>query len=442
MKTEKDLMMETTPIWALLRRMSLPSIVGVMAYNAYNLFDTLLISQGAGTNALGGVAVSFPLFLLLSALSSTLGNGAASVMSRALGEKEIEKATKTAANTFLLFYTAAIVVTVFGLIFLDPLLYAIGVTDNLLPYARSYTRIILLGAVTSTGFSNLIRAEGDSRYAMLIWVIPISANIVLDLVFIFVLHMGVVGAALGTVLAQCISMFMSFYFFFWSGKSMLKFYPRHFRPDLHLCGEMLLLGIPSFLQLSGMSISIMVVNQFLRNYGGDLPISTYGIVNKVITFFLFPIMGLMQGMQPIIGYNKGAGKYKRVRETVRKGSLLAGVYGLIGYLILYVFAEGILKIFTSNPAVITLGTAVLRIVGASLCFSGIQNVLIGYCQAMGQTRYSMLLVLLSQVICFVPAIMLLNRVYGQVGIWYAFPVSAGVCVVISGVLIRQATVPC
>ena len=131
----------------------------------------------------------------------------------------------------------------------------------------------------------------------------------------------------------------------------------------------------------------MVVNQFLRNYGGDLPISTYGIVNKVITFFLFPIMGLMQGMQPIIGYNKGAEKYKRVRETVRKGSLLAGVYGLIGYLILYVFAEGILKIFTSNPAVITLGTAVLRIVGASLCFSGIQNVLIGYCQAMGQDVY-------------------------------------------------------
>lgn len=153
------------PVGKLIVKMSVPSVIGVMAYNIYNLFDTMIVSRGAGMDALGGVAVSFPLFLFLSAVSSTLGGGAASMISRALGEHDRERAAKTAGNTMGLFYLTAILVTVFGLLFLQPLLYGMDVTDTLLPYAKRYMGIILLGAVTSTGFSGLICSSLQSIQA-------------------------------------------------------------------------------------------------------------------------------------------------------------------------------------------------------------------------------------------------------------------------------------
>lgn len=427
----RNQLLEQTPISKLIWKMTIPSVIGVMAYNLYNIFDTLFISQGVGTDAVGGVAISFPLFGFLSAVSSTLGTGAASVISRALGEKDKERATKTAANTFMVFYAVAILVTVFGLVYLDPLLHAMGVTETLLPYARSYTRIILLGAVTSTGFSNLIRAEGDSKYAMLIWVIPMASNTILDLFFIFGLKMGVVGAALGTVAGQAISMLMSINFFFLSGRSTLKFRLWHFRPDKKIIGEIITIGIPSFLQLSGYSISIMIVNQFLRGYGGDLPISTYGIVSKINTFILFPVMGLIQGIQPIIGYNNGGKKYERVKETLFRGAGISVIYGIVAYLVIWNFPNYILSFFTNDTPVVQLGVSVLRITNAGIMFTALQNVLSTYFQSIGKKMIALFLVLCNQVICFIPAMIVLSKLWGLQGIWWGFPISGMIALIIS-----------
>lgn len=429
---DNQALLENAPVSTLIRKMSVPSIIGVMAYNLYNLFDTIFISRGAGSSAVGGVAVSFPLFLFLSAVSSTLGSGAASVMSRAFGRKDYEKATKTAANTFLLFYITAILVTILGLCFLEQFLYAMGVTDTLLPYAKSYTRIILAGAVTSTGFSSLIRAEGSSRYAMYIWVIPMSANILLDILFIFGLRMGVIGAAAGTVMAQAISMFMSIYYFFLSGKSCLKFSVKDFIPDKGIIREVILIGIPSFLQMSGYSISIIIVNQFLRKYGGDLPISTYGIVSRVNTLFLFPVMGLVQGIQPIIGYSNGAGKPVRTAETLKKSSMLAVLYGACGYLVILLFSSQILRLFTTDEGILKLGSTVLKLTNAGIILNGLLNIQSAYFQAVGKKLLSLFLVLCNQVICFIPITFLLGSIFGLSGIWYSFPVSALLASVVSG----------
>ena len=383
---DRSRMMEEMPVSRLIWKLTLPSVAGVMAYNLYNLFDTVFVSRGAGTDAVGGVAVSFPLFLFLSAISSTLGNGAASLISRALGAGDRERAARTAANTFLIFYTVAILITVLGLLFLEPLLYAAGVTDTLLPYARSYMRIILLGAVTSTGFSSLIRAEGDSRYAMLIWIIPMSVNTVLDVIFVFGMHMGVTGAALGTVLGQAVSMGMSIWFFFLSGKSTLTFQRQDFRPDWKLAGEILFTGIPAFLQTSGYSVSIIIVNQFLKYFGGDTAISIYGIISRIQTFFLFPVMGLIQGIQPAAGYNKGAGKTKRTQETLWKGMKIAGFYGVAAWCFLLAAAPLIMRIFTKDQEVMVSGASVLRITGASLFFGSIQQVQSAWVQALGKKK--------------------------------------------------------
>ncbi len=431
---DKQRLMEDTPVGRLLFRMSGPSIIGVMAYNLYNVFDTAFISQGAGTDAVGGVAVSFPLFIFLSAVSSTLGNGAASVISRALGKHDSEKAARAAANTFGLFYAIAILITVVGLVWLDKFLMLMGVTETLMPYARAYTRIILAGAVTSTGFSNLIRAEGNSRYAMLIWVIPVTANIGLDILFIFVLHMGVIGAAAGTVIAQGISMAMSFYYFFISGMSVLNIRPRHFIPEFKLLGEVIGIGIPSFLQLSGQSAALIIVNQFLKVYGGDLAISAYGIANKIIVFFLFPIQGLAQGLQPVIGYNKGAGKTGRVKKAMKTASAMAGIYGIGAYALTFLTAGIFMNIFTSDRAAAQMGSHILWIVNASILFSGIQSMQTTYFQATGQKLMALMLALCGQLFCFVPAILILSQCFGLEGIWLAFPVSALAALILSSLL--------
>ena len=239
--------------------MSIPSIIGILSYNLYNVVDTIYISRGIGAYAAGGLAITFPLFILLAAISSTLGSGAASIISRALGKMEMGKANRVAANTFAIFWTVAILITIFGLIYVEELLYAMGVTENLMPYAREYTRIILLGAVTSTGFSSLIRAEGSSKYAMYQWVIPVSANIILDPIFIFVFHLGLQGAAIATVISQCISVVMSVYYFFFSGKSHLNIKLRHFLPDLKIIGEILIIGLPSFIQMASYSLTIVII---------------------------------------------------------------------------------------------------------------------------------------------------------------------------------------
>lgn len=347
---DKRQMMEETPMGRLLWKMSGPSVIGVMAYNLYNVFDTVFVSRGAGTDAVGGVAVSFPLFILLSAVSSTLGNGAASVISRALGEGDREKAAKAAANTFALFYAVALLITVFGNLWLDELLHFMGVTDTLMPYARAYTRIILLGAVTSTGFSSLIRAEGSSRYAMYIWVIPMGANIMLDCILVFVFRMGVVGAAVGTVAGQ----------------------------------------------------------------------------------------GISQGLQPVIGYNKGAGNPDRVRKALHTASVMSAFYGIAAYLLTVLMSDIFMRLFTSDPAVIETGSHILVIVNIALLFTGIQNMQTTYFQAAGKKIMSLVLALCGQLLCFVPAVFVLSRLYGLEGVWYAFPVSAVAALIISSVLSKNS----
>ena len=421
---QKRRMMEEMPEPQLLWKMAGPSMAGVMAYNLYNIFDTLFVSQGTGASGVGGIAVSFPLFIFLSAVSSTLGSGAASVISRALGKGDINRAAKAAANTFALFYATALLITVCGLVWLDELLMFMGVTQSLMPYARAYTRIILLGAVTSTGFSSLIRAEGSSRYAMYIWVIPMCANIVLDSLFIFALHMGVTGAAVGTVAAQCISMGMSIYYFFISGKSVLHIQRRHFAPDFRLMGEMISIGLPSFLQMGGQSVALVLVNRLLKIYSGDMSISAYGIVNKIIVFISFPIQGLAQGLAPVIGYNKGADKYVRTKKLLKTAAIMAGVYGIGAFLAVLADAEGLMGIFTGDPQVQHTGSHILVIVSSALVFSGIQTMETVYFQAAGKKALSLFLALLGQVLCFIPSLLVLANTLGQDGIWYAFPVSA------------------
>lgn len=419
-RTEKLL---NTPINKLIWKLSIPSFIGIISYNLYNIINTIYISRGIGAYAAGGLAITFPLFIFLAAISSTMGAGAASIISRAIGENDIEKANKTAANTFVVFWLIALLISFFGLIYLDKILYAMGVTDKLLPYAREYTRIILIGAVTSTGFSSLIRAEGSSKYAMYQWIIPIMANIVLDPILIFAFHLGIRGAAIATVLSQCISVAMFFYYYFFSRKTQLSLRINHFILDIRIIGEICLIGMPSFIQMASQSLTIIVINNVLRNYGGDLYISTYGIVNKIVVFLLIPLQGIVQGIQPIIGYNYGAGIKSRVSVTLKYASKIAASYGLLCSVLIVLLSKFLLYPFTNDVDIIQIGNGMLKIVCLGTAFSGIQMIQVAYFQAIGKSITSFLLSLCNYILCFVPVLLGFSILGGLKLIWFAFPVS-------------------
>lgn len=423
------------PVGKLLLKMSVPSILALTVYNSNTIVDTIYISRGVGINAAGGLSVSFPLFIFLSAVSTTLGSGSASVLSRALGRKEYEKADKTAANTFGLFYAVAVCITFFGLLFLKKLLYGMGVTQELFPYAEKYTRIILLGAVTSTAFSSLIRAEGNSMFALYIWLVPMAVNLILDPIMIFGFHLGVSGAAGATVLAQCVSVGMSVYYFFFSGKSALKMKAVHFLPDGMILREITGIGLPSLIQLGSYSVVLIVINRMLKNSGGDMQLNTYGIVNKINTFLIIPVNGIVQGAQPVIGYNYGAGKKDRVGIALKKSIAAAGIYGILVSCIVFLSADGIIHLFTTDSEVQAVGAVVLRITNAGILFSSIQSVETAYFQAAGKKVSALLLSLCTYIFCFIPIAAGLSALYGVNGIWYSFPAASVTSCCISSVFI-------
>lgn len=427
--------MEQMSISKLIWKMSIPSIIGIISYNLYNIVDTIYISRGVGAYAAGGLAITFPLFVFLSAISTTMGAGAASIISRLIGKKNIEKASKVAANTFVVFWIIAFMITIIGLIYLDQLLYVMGVTKNLLPYAKEYTRIILIGAITSTGFSSLIRAEGSSKFAMYQWVIPVAVNFILDPILIFTFHLGIQGAAIATVLSQCISVAMFFYYFFFSGKSHLKLRPYHFLPDGRIIREILLIGMPSFIQMASRSLMIIVINNVLRKYGGDLSISTYGITNKISVFLLIPLQGIVQGIQPIIGYNYGAGKKDRATKTLNYASVISFSYGIGISLLLFLLAKFFMYPFTSNEEIIEIGSVILKITCLELAFSGVYMMQATYFQSIGKAKISLALYLSKYILCFLPTLFLLSAAYGLKGVWYSFPLSSIITLCISSICV-------
>lgn len=429
--TQSIKILETMPINKLLVKLSIPSLIGILSYNLYNIINTIYVSRGINVYAAGGVAITFPLFLFLSALSTTLGAGASSVISRAIGENDLKKASRAAANTFLIFWVFAIIITITGLLHLDQLLYAMGVTDQLMPFAHAYTKIILIGTITSTGFSNLIRAEGSSKYAMYQWIIPIVANLILDPILIFVLDLGVRGAAIATVLSQGISVAMFLHYYFIFKKTQLNITVRDFILDQAIVKEICLIGIPSFIQMMSQSITILVINNILKTYNGDLYISAYGIVNKIVLFFIIPVQGLLQGMQPIIGYNYGAKIKKRVEKTFLYALYAGGVYGVISTVGIMLLSKSLLYLFTNDVTMIEIGSRMLKIIGIGMFFLSVQMIHTTYFQSVGKSKISLFLSLCNNIVCVIPTLFLFSAIGGLKIVWFAIPVSNIVACVIS-----------
>lgn len=363
-KKDKALEMEAKSIPKLVINYSAVTFCALFFNELYNIVDTLFVSKGIGDNAMGGVSIIFPFMLIQGAVAQTVGAGAASIVSRLLGKKEYEKAGNVTANAMCIFYITAFIITVLGLIFINPLLTLFGATGDILPYAKEYFTIILIGNVFSTGFSSIMRAEGRMVYSLLIWLIPTAINIALDALFIYGLDMGVKGAALATVISYFSSFVMCIIFF--KKLSVQSF--KMISIKRNTIREIIALGIPMLLQLGGVSLLFMVINKTLALKGGTSYLNAFAYAGKIITFAIVPYNAVSTAVSPIISYNFGADKKVRVKKSFNFSLIVCEIYSVIGIIIAAVLSEYLIRIFTADNNIILLGGEMLKSVSPALLF--------------------------------------------------------------------------
>ena len=406
-------------IGRLLWEMSSQTTFSLLVYTAYTITDTYFLSVGINSLAAAGSSIISPVLIGLGAVATTVGAGGASVVSRALGEKNSVKASRTVANTFLIFWVVAISITLLGTLFIEPIVYLLGATDSIAPYAVEYGRIIFLGAITSTGFSTIIRADGNIRYSTAIWTIPVAVNLVLSWLFVMVLQIGIAGAALGTVAGQAVSASMSIYFFFFRKHSSYNIKAAYFKPDWSLMGEVLLIGFPSLAKNLSASLVVIVTNNLLKITGGDVALGVFAIVNRLYAGLNMPHTGIMQGMQPLVGYNFGQKKLGRVWETIRLSLSASVVYGLLVLIICLLLPVALISLLSNEPAIIAEGPTALRLLALAYPLTGVSMITAAAFQSAGRAREALYLTLGGIILVKLPVLLLASYLFSTNGIWAA-----------------------
>ncbi len=427
-------------IGKLLMSLSLPASIAMIVNGLYNIVDTIFIGRGVGPMAIGGLAIAFPIQMLIMGFAQMVGIGAASAVSRNLGAGKIERADKVAGNAFTSIFILSLSFAIVGLIFVEPLLFIFGATENILPYAKDYIEIILMGSVFfsfSMMSNSLIRAEGNAKVAMTSMILGAGLNIVLDPIFIYVFDLGIQGAALATIISQFIS-FLYVIYYMYSGKSSLKVKLNHLKPELNIIREIFSVGFSAFARSSTSSIFSIVVNNSLRIYGGDIAITIFGIVNRVTAFLFMPIIGIVQGMQPIAGFNYGAKKIDRVKEVLRLSLIVSTAIAVFGWIVGESMPHIIIKGFTNDMSIIKDGTLVFRIIISMVPLLGLQFVGATLFQAIGKAVPALILSLLRQFILLIPLILVLPRLFdlNLFGVWLSFPIADVLAAITTAYLLK------
>src|SRR6056297_3335609 len=428
-------------IGKLLKRLSIPAMMGMIVNALYNFVDTVFLGQFVGVDAIGALAISFPIQMIIMGLGTMIGIGAASAASRALGAKQIEKADHIVGNAFLSIFIIGILLITLGREFLNPILTLFGATDTLLPLAYDYMNIILMGSIfltISMVSNNVIRAEGNAKVAMISMMIGTGFNIILDPIFIELLGFGIRGAAIATVLGQILA-FLYVTNYFYRGKSNFKIMPHHLKPNFEYLKEIFTVGFPTFMRQIAGSILAIVVNNSLGFYGGDLAISVYGVINRVLMFILMPMFGIVQGFQPIASFNYGAKNFKRVIEVLKVSIKFLIIYSTIGVIIIQLFPGIIIKMFNNDTELVNLGKVAIRIVTIMIPFVGIQILSASLFQAIGKAGPALIVSLSRQTLFLIPLVLLLPNFnnLGLIGIYAAFPLADVLAIVLSLYLLKK-----
>ncbi len=426
-------------IGALLWKLTIPATVGMVVMATYGLVDTIFIGHAVGPLGIGGIALVFPIQMLVMAIGHMIGMGGASIISRALGAGDAARAKRTLGNVVSLIVLISAALMAAGFMFADDLLHLLGASENLLPYARDYLLIMLWGIplrAFAMGSNNIVRSEGRAKVAMTTMILSAGINIVLDAVFIFGLGMGVKGAAIATVIATgCASVFLLIYFT--SGFSDLSLRFGALRLDLAIVRETIAVGFASFARMVSASVVMVILNRSLGSYGGDMAIAAYGIINRVVHFMFMPILGFAQALQPVAGFNYGAGRFAKAKEAFKFSVIRATVLGTVSVSLIMIFARPLLGIFSRDVALIAMSTPALRIIIAVFPLVGFQFMGAALLQAHGRALPAIALSLARQVILLIPLVLILPRFFGLTGIFVSFPTASIGATTLALVLLTQ-----
>jgi putative MATE family efflux protein len=413
-------------------------MIGMMVQAAYNLVDTFFVGRGVGVLAIAGLSIAFPLQMIIMAIAQTIGIGGSSIISRSLGAKRFRKANRTLGNMVGTVTVLSIIIAITGLVWLEPLLKLFGATPDILPYAADYMSVIFLGTVVfafSITANNVVRAEGNARFAMMTMLISAGVNTVLDPIFIFLFSMGVRGAAYATIISQgCTALWLSWYFF--AEKSGLRPGIKDLIPDMNILKETFAIGASAFMRQGAASMTAVILNRSLGIYGGDLAIAAYGIIRRIMMFAIMPIFGLVQGLLPIVGYNFGARKFCRVQNAIRLSIIVSTAICMASFGILFFFPSAILGLFTSDMEVLRVGAHASRLIALGLPVVGFQVMASGMYQAIGKALPALLLSMARQLFFLIPLVLVLPLIWSLEGIWLAFPVADAGAFVVAVFLFR------
>jgi len=415
----------TERIFPLLLKLGIPAAIGMIVNALYNIVDTIFVGQGVGPLAIAALSIVFPLQMIVSSIAQAIGVGASSIVSRRLGEKRPEEASRVIGTAYASVALITAVLVALVVAFTRPILAFFGASDAIMPYAMEYASIVAPGFFffsLSMAASNLIRAEGNAQASMRGMMIGAIANTALDPLFIFGFGMGVGGAAAATVASQALSC-AYFAFLYLSKRTHVRLERENFAVRPAVLRESALLGAPAFIQSSGMSILALLMNNSLGWYGGDEAVAIYGMNHRVIMLVIFPILGIVQGFQPIVGYNYGAKAYGRVRSALKIGAATVGGIALFMHILLMRFPRVCVSLFINDPALIDAAARVLRVMTMLIPLGAVQILGSNYFQAIGKKTPSLVLGLSRQFLVLIPLVLILPRFFGLAGIWFAFPVA-------------------
>lgn len=415
----------TEPIGRLLLRYSLPAIAGMVVFSLYNIVDSIFIGHGVGPLALSGLTVAFPVMNLNFALGLLFGIGGAASSSLFIGQKNLPAAQQVLGNVLILGILGGFIFGGGMLFFLKDILIHFGASPQTLPYAYDFMVIILMGLpITYTMFNlnHIMRATGYPKKAMYSAVLTVGVNIILAPFFLFVLGWGIKGAALATVLSQFAGMLWVLHHFY-QKKSLVHFQPGIFRLKKEIVARITAIGLSPCIMNVSACVIVVLINKGLLVHGGDLAVGAYGVISRVLILFAMIVIGLTQGMQPIVGYNYGAKNMHRVKQTLKYGVLAGVAITTAGFIACEFFPATIAGMFTSDTELQSFAVTGLRLCSIAFILVGAQIVLGNFFQAIGKAKLAIFLSMTRQILFLIPCLLILPHWWGRNGIWISIPIS-------------------
>ena len=412
-------------ISSLLIKQSIPAALGVLVLSIYNLVDTIFVGNYVGPLGIAAVTVVMPITFFMSSVGMAIGIGGGSILSRALGSGDKEKAHLTFGNMIGMTLTVAAIFVIISSLYIEEVLIMFGGKGEILGYAIEYFSILLIGIpflAWAMMSNNIIRAEGKPKFAMLVMMIPAISNIILDALFIVYFKWGIMGAAWATTISYILSAIYAFGFFA-VGKSELRVERKHFRIDLAIAREITSLGGVTLARQGTISLLVLVLNHTLFRYGGEMSIAVYGIISRMIMFALFPVMGLVQGFVPIAGYNYGAEYWLRVKEVVNTAIKYGVALSFIVFITILLGADVIVRVFSKDIEILMETPYALRIAFLATPLIAVQLIGASYFQAIGKPGPALILSLSKQGFFLIPLVLILPLFLGLDGVWIAFPIA-------------------